>query len=155
MRRSLAMIWQNEDYFISTDKSLLDFPLIFRFISEESYWGKGRTVVVMRKAIDNSILCFGMYRKNDAVPVQIGFARVVSDLASFAYLSDVFVLSGYRGKGLGRWLVGTICEHPEIRELKNVTLITRTPEFYEPLSFVVHDQSDIRKFMMRIKPSSK
>lgn len=147
------MIWQNAEYFISTDKTLLDFSLILRFISEESYWGKGRTVVVMRKAIDNSILCFGLYRKTDMVPAQVGFARVVSDFASFAYLADVLVLSEHRGKGLGRWLVSTICEHPEIQDLKNVFLITRTPEFYEPLSFAVHDQASIRKFMMRVKPA--
>ena len=149
----LSVIWQNAEYFISTEKVLLDFPLIFRFISEESYWGKGRTVVTMRRAIENSILCFGLYRKTDTVPVQAGFARVVSDLAAFAYLSDIFVLSEYRGKSLGKWLVSTICEHPEIRDLKNVTLITRTPEFYEPFSFFVHDQANVRKFMMRVKPS--
>ena len=147
------MVWQNSEYFISTDKALLDFPLILRFISEESYWGKGRTAVVMRKAIDNSILCFGLYRKTDTVSVQVGFARVVSDFAAFAYLSDIFILPEYRGKGLGKWLVSTLCDHPEIRNLKNVTLITRTPEFYEPFSFVVHDPTSVRKFMMQVKPS--
>ena len=145
------MTSQNAEYFISTDKVLLDFPLILRFIAEESYWGKGRTVDVMRRAIDNSILCFGLYRKTDTAPAQIGFARVVSDFATFAYLADVFVLSEYRGQGLGRRLVGAICEHPQIRDLKNVALITRTPDFYKPLSFVIHDQTDVRKFMMRVK----
>lgn len=144
---------QTAEYFTSTDKALLDFPLILKFITEESYWGKGRTAEVMRRAIDHSILCFGLYRKTDTAPAQIGFARVVSDFATFAYLADVFVLSEYRGKGLGRQLVSTICEHPEIRDLKNVALITRTPDFYKPLSFAVHDQADVRKFMMRVKPA--
>lgn len=144
------MIWHRDEFFISTDIQLLDIKLITRFIAEESYWGIGRTESVMRKAIANSTLCFGLYLKSDQEPKQVGFARVISDLAFFAYLSDVFVISGYRGKGLGKWLVETICTHPELRDLKRMTLITRTPEFYEPLFFAVHPDSDPRKFMIRM-----
>jgi len=147
------MLCRQAEFFISTDNNQLDFPLILRFISEESYWGKGRTEPVMHKAIINSTLCFGLYRETTARPVQIGFARVISDLAVFAYLSDVFVVSEFRGKGLGKWLIRSICEHPDLRNLKNVALITRTPEFYEPLSFAVLDSSGIRKFMLRVTPS--
>ncbi|MBP2666817.1 MAG: N-acetylglutamate synthase and related acetyltransferase [Firmicutes bacterium] len=81
------------------------------------------------------------------------FARVISDLTTFAYLSDVFVLSEHRGQGLGKWLVYTICEHPDLQALKRIALITRTPEFYEPLFFAIQDPANIRKFMIRIKPA--
>ena len=147
------MNWQRGDYFISTDNTLLDFPVIFRFITQESYWGKGRTETVMRRAIENSTLCFGLYRKTEQSFAQVGFARVISDLTFFAYLSDVFVLAEHRGEGLGKWLVNTMCEHPDMQGLKRVTLLTRTPEFYEPLSFSIHDPSDIRKFMVRLNDS--
>lgn len=145
------MNWQRDDYFISTDKELLDFPLIFRFISEEAYWGQGRSEQTMRAAITHSTFCFGLYQQLPDERVQVGFARVISDLAVFGYLSDVFVVSEHRGKGLGQWLVKTICEHPDIRDLKRFTLITRTPKFYESLSFAVNDPDDIRKFMIRKK----
>ncbi len=140
-----------DDYFICTDKALLDFDVILRFISEESYWGKGRTAEVMRKAIDNSTICFGLYQQATPTPVLVGFCRVISDLTVFAYLSDVFVLKEHRGKGLGKWLIRTICEHPCLRDLKNVCLITRTPQFYEPLSFSVLPTTDVRKFMLQKK----
>jgi GNAT superfamily N-acetyltransferase len=146
-----SLLWQNEDYFISTDKTRLDFDAILRFISEESYWGKGRTAEVMRRAIDNSTICFGLYRQAATGPVLVGFSRVISDLTVFAYLSDVFVLNEHRGKGLGKWLIRTICEHPGLRDLKNVCLITRTPRFYEPMSFVTLPPTDVRKFMLQTK----
>jgi GNAT superfamily N-acetyltransferase len=147
------MLDQRENYFISTDPALLDVPVILRFLTEESYWGRERTEDMMRRAITNSALCFGLYQKMLTGSVQMGFARVISDLTTFAYLSDVFVLSEHRGKGLGKWLINTICEHPDLRDLKRIALITRTPEFYEPLSFAIQDPADIRKFMIRIKPS--
>jgi GNAT superfamily N-acetyltransferase len=143
------LIWHKDEFFISTDVQLLDLKLITRFIAEESYWGKGRTESVMRKAIENSAICFGLYLKSEHKNEQVGFARVISDLALFGYLSDVFVLSGYRGKGLGKWLVETVCSHPELCNLKRMTLMTRTPEFYEPLAFAIHPASDPRKFMIK------
>ena len=141
----------SNDYFISTERSLLDFPVILKFIAEESYWGRGRSAAAMRKAMDNSALCFGLYQRIPTGHTQVGFARVISDLAFFAYLSDVFVLREHRGQGLGKLLINTICEHPELRDLKRITLITRTPEFYEPLSFMINDPADIRKFMIRVR----
>jgi len=145
-------MWHKGNYFISTDRELLDFPVILRFIAEESYWAKGRTEDVMRSAIAHSTICFGLYTKIESGPRLVGFARVISDLTIFAYLSDIFVLPDYRGKGLGKWLVSTICDHPELRGLKNVALITRTPGFYEPLSFSVLDSSGVRKFMLKLPP---
>jgi nicotinamidase/pyrazinamidase len=142
------------DYFISTNISLLDLDAILRFISEESYWGKGRTAEIMHRAIENSTICFGLYQETETGPAQVGFCRVISDLTVFAYLSDVFVLKEHRGKGLGKWLIRTICEHPNLRDLKNVCLITRTPPFYEALSFAVLPPTDVRKFMMQSKVAS-
>ena len=146
-----GLLWQQDNYFISSDKALLDFDSILRFISEESYWGKGRTAEVMRRAVDNSTLCFGLYQQTAAGPVQVGFCRVISDLTVFAYLSDVFVLKEHRGKGLGKALIRTVCDYPELRDLKNVCLITRTPRFYEPLLFAELPPTDVRKFMMQSK----
>ena len=142
------------EYFISTDRSLLDFPVILKFIAEESYWGQGRPAAAMQKALDNSTLCFGLYQKTPDGFAKAGFARVISDLAFFAYLSDVFVLQEHRGKGLGKWLIQSICDHPDLRDLKNICLITRTPEFYEPLSFVVLEETNVRKFMMKAPPTA-
>ena len=144
------MLWRRGDYFISTDAALLDFPAILRFIAEESYWGKGRTAEVMRRALDHSTICFGLYLKQESGQVLAGFARVISDLTVFAYLSDVFILPEHRAKGLGKWFVASICDHPDLRGLKNVALITRTPGFYEPLSFAVLSSSDVRKFMLKL-----
>lgn len=148
------MRWQQKDYFISTDKTLLDFPVILRFISEDSYWGKGRTADIMHRAIDNSTLCFGLYQETAVGITLAGFARVISDLTVFGYLSDVFVLQEHRGKGLGKWLIQSICDHPDLRDLKNICLITRTPEFYEPLSFAVLEETNVRKFMMKAPPTA-
>ena len=148
------MRWQQADYFIAADTALLDFPAILRFISEDSYWGKGRTADVMHRAINNSTLCFGLYQETATGVTLAGFSRVISDLTVFAYLSDVFVLPEHRGKGLGKWLVQSICDHPDLRELKNICLITRTPAFYEPLSFAVLENANVRKFMMKVAPPS-
>lgn len=104
----MPVLEQRGDYWISTDTALLDFFVIHRFIAEESYWGKGRTAEIMQRAIDHSALCFGLYLRTTTGCNQIGFARVISDLTTFAYLSDVFVLSEHRGKGLGKWLITTI-----------------------------------------------
>lgn len=109
----------------------------------------------MRRAIENSTICFGLYKQNVAGPTLVGFCRVISDLTVFAYLSDVFVLKDHRGKGLGKWLIHTICEHPDLRDLKNVCLITRTPQFYEPLSFDALPPTDVRKFMMQKKKTGQ
>lgn len=146
---------EKDDYYISTDNALLDFNAILRFISVESYWGQGRTAAVMRRAIENSTICFGLYQQTAAGLTQVGFCRVISDLTVFAYLSDVFVLKDHRGKGLGKWLIHTICEHPDLRDLKNVCLITRTPQFYEPLSFDALPPTDVRKFMMQKKKTGQ
>lgn len=107
-------------FIISTDRSRLDLPMIQRFLVEESYWAQERTEEQTRTAIENSI-CFGVYEGDR----QIGFARVVSDKATFAYIGDVFILDEYRGRGLSKWLMQVMVEHPDLQGLRRWILATR------------------------------
>jgi GNAT superfamily N-acetyltransferase len=107
---------------ISTDPLRLDLSAIHRFLSTEAYWCLGIPLPVVEKAIANS-LCFGVY--DDDLNSQVGFARVISDYATYAYLCDVFILTEYRGRGLGKWLVGCIRGHPHLQGLRRWSLATR------------------------------
>ncbi|MCX6274175.1 MAG: GNAT family N-acetyltransferase [Bacteroidetes bacterium] len=109
----------NEAYTISTDKSLLDFSMIFNYLSKESYWAKGISENVVRRSIEHS-LCFGVYIENK----QVGFARIISDFATYAYLADVFLLQDYRGKGLSKRLMETIMAHHDLQGLRRWVLAT-------------------------------
>ncbi len=125
------MEFHNAEFTISTDKSRLQFDVINKFFAEDSYWAQLRTPLQTRTAIENSI-CFGMYHDGK----QIGFARVVSDQATFAYLGDVFVLSEYRGQGLSKWLMETIIAHPYLQGLRRWILATRDAHgLYEQYGF--------------------
>lgn len=108
-----------EGIIISTDKSLLDIDVIYQFLSH-SYWAKGRQPDVIRKSIENS-LCFGVYLDKK----QIGFARVVTDYATFAWIADVFIIEGHRGKGYSKQLLKTILDFPELLDLKRWLLATK------------------------------
>ena len=105
---------------ISTDRSRLDIAYIHRYLSEECYWSIGRRREIVEKSIANS-LCFGVYDGDR----QIGFARVVTDYATFAWLCDVFIDAAYRERGLGKQLVETVVAHPELQGLRNFILATR------------------------------
>jgi len=115
----------NDDHFlkkgfsISTDKNLLDFDTIYHYLDQESYWAKGIQPERLQRAIANSI-CFGVYHKKK----QIGFARVITDEATFAYLADVFILGQYRKQGLSKWLMQTIMQHPDLQGLRRWSLAT-------------------------------
>ncbi|HVQ56787.1 MAG TPA: GNAT family N-acetyltransferase [Pyrinomonadaceae bacterium] len=125
------MEWQKDLYTISTDKSRLDLDTIHRFLSEDSYWARDRTLKQTQTAIQNSI-CFGMY---DGAR-QIGFARVVTDRSTFAYLGDVFILEEFRGRSLSKWLMETIISHPELHGLRRWVLATRDAHgLYEQFGF--------------------
>ena len=106
-------------YIISTDKALLQFDVIFNFLDQESYWANGIAPEKLQRSIDNSI-CFGVYKSD----VQVGFARVITDKATFAYLADVFIVKTERGKGLSKWLVQTILAHPDLQGLRRWNLAT-------------------------------
>lgn len=109
-----------DGFTIDTDRSRLQIDVIHDFLTRESYWAATRTAEQTRTAIENSI-CFGLYHGKQ----QIGFARVISDKATFAYVGDVFVLIEFRGLGLSKWLMKTIVEHPELQGLRRWLLATR------------------------------
>jgi GNAT superfamily N-acetyltransferase len=106
-------------YEIDTDKTRLDRGLIHDFLAR-SHWAKELPRPVLERAIEHS-LAFGLYRDGH----QVGFARVVTDHATFAYLADVFVVAAERGQGLGRWLVESILAHPQLQDLRRWLLGTR------------------------------
>ena len=107
------------EFVISTDEERIDLDIVHGFL-RESYWAQGIPREVMARAIKNS-LCFGVYSDGK----QIGFARVVSDFATYAYIGDVFVVESYRGHGLGKWLMECIVGHPRLQGLRRWTLLTR------------------------------
>jgi GNAT superfamily N-acetyltransferase len=120
-----------ETFEISTDKTRLEIETIHRFLSEESYWAQTRTLEQTRTAIQNS-LCFGVYLGNRL----IGFARVVTDFATFAYLGDVFVLAEFRGRGISKKLMAAIVAHPDLQGLRRWLLATRDAHgLYEQFEF--------------------
>ena len=105
---------------ISTDPDRLDLDVIHRWLSEKSYWAQGRPRELMQRSFDNSI-CFGVYLGDR----QVGFARVVTDRATFAWLADVFILDEYRGRGYGKALVAAVLAHPELQGLRRWLLATK------------------------------
>ena len=107
-------------YEVDTDKDRLDFALIHHFLGHCSHWARGIPCEVVERSIANS-LCFGLFRNGE----QIGFARVVSDEATFAYLADVFVIAEERNAGLGQWLVESILGDPRLQRLRRWLLVTR------------------------------
>lgn len=111
---------QRDGFTISTDRSRLDVAMIHDYLANRSYWATGIPLVIVEKSLEHS-LCFGVYEAGK----QVGFARVVSDYATFAYLADVFILENYRGRGLAKWLMQTIVDHPELQGLRRWSLATR------------------------------
>jgi N-acetylglutamate synthase-like GNAT family acetyltransferase len=107
-----------DGYTISCDPALLDLDVVHGFIAN-SYWAKGIPKALVEKSIRNS-LCWGVYFKS----AQVGFARVISDRATFAYLCDVFIASEHRGKGLSKALVAAIKTHPDLQGLRRWMLVT-------------------------------
>jgi GNAT superfamily N-acetyltransferase len=107
-------------YSISTDQARLDAGLVHRYLSGESYWARGVPLEVVQRAIRNS-LCFGLYHDG----LQVGFARVVTDAATFAYLADVFIVPDHRGIGLGKQLMAAVMAHADLQGLRRFMLATR------------------------------
>jgi hypothetical protein len=116
-------------YFVSPDPALLDLSLIHTFLTT-SYWSPGIPRATVEKAVANS-LPFGVYdpssprSPSDPRPSQVGFARVISDRATFAYLADVFILPAHRNRGLSKLLMQSIIAHPDLQNLRRFSLITR------------------------------
>ena len=132
-------------YKITTDNSKLDVNLIHQFLCEESYWAKGIPKNIVEKSIANS-LCFGLFYQNN----QVGFARLITDKATFAYVADVFVLPEHRGKGLCKWLMQTMQLHPELQNLRRWLLTTKDAHtLYEQLGWQKPSPDYSHRFMMR------
>ncbi len=112
--------YQRDQFTVSADQAKLDIGVIHRYLAQESYWGQGRPLEVIQRSIAHS-LCFGVYAGDQ----QVGFARVVTDYATFAWLCDVFVLESHRGLGLGKWLVECIVNYPSLQGLRRMMLATR------------------------------
>ena len=123
--------WRRGEFLISTDRGRLDVGVIHDYLSNNSYWAAGRSVETVRRSIENS-LAFGLYKGDE----QIGFARVITDYATFAWLADVFVLEQFRGQGLGKWLVDVTLSHPQLQGFRRWVLATKDAhELYRPFGF--------------------
>jgi GNAT superfamily N-acetyltransferase len=117
-------------YSITTDQRQLDIDAIHAFLSR-SFWAEAIPKELVRKSIEHS-LCFGLFDG----PSQVGFARVVTDRATFAYLCDVYILESHRGRGLGKWLIETVMAHPDLQNLRRFQLVTRDAHgLYAPHGF--------------------
>ena len=123
--------WRKADFVISTDRSRLNIEFIHSFLSTRAYWAIGRSLEVVQRAIENS-LNFGVFDGSK----QIGFARVVTDYATFGWLADVFIIDEYRGRGLGIWLIEVITSHPNLQGFRRWILATRDAhELYRRFGF--------------------
>lgn len=108
-----------ENAYVSTDKQKLDIPMIHNFLCNIAYWSKGIPLECLQKAVENS-LNFGVYLDDE----QVGYARIISDYSTIAYLGDVFILPEYRGKGLSKLLMNEVMKHPELQGLRRWILLT-------------------------------
>lgn len=108
-----------DDFYISTDKTKLNVELIHEFLSTKAYWCINIPKDNVQTAIQNS-LCFGVYQDKK----QVGFARIISDFSTIAYLGDVFIIEEYRGKGLSKWLMENIMKYPSLQGLRRWILLT-------------------------------
>jgi GNAT superfamily N-acetyltransferase len=133
-------------YEISYDPVRLDIDVIYSFLNEASYWSKGIPRDVVERSIAHS-LCFGVYQG----AAQIGFARVISDYATFALLADVFVLEGHRGKGISKWLMQVVIAHPDLQGLRRLLLLTSDAhELYRQFGFT--EIGNAWRFMEVLRP---
>ena len=117
-RIGLSHEWKRGEYVVSTDPRRLDLGAVHGFL-QGSYWARGVPLEVVERSVENS-LCFGLYRGDE----QVGFARVVSDRATLAYLAEVFVVEQHRRPGLGKWLMQVVLSHPDLRGLRRWMLTT-------------------------------
>lgn len=134
---------------ISADKLLLDLDYVYRFLREQSYWGKNLPFDKFKTSIENSV-CFGIYHHQ----IQIGFARVITDQSTFAYLADVFIDVKYRKQSLAKWLLQSILKHPDFKDMKRWLLATADAHsLYTQFGFEPLTQPE--RFMQIVKPYPK
>jgi GNAT superfamily N-acetyltransferase len=135
--RAVPVHLVRDEYAISTDPRYIDLQLVHRFLSESSYWAEGIPLDVVRRSLEGSI-CFGLYQGDPLVGTakQVGFTRVVTDRATFAWICDVFVLEEHRGKGLGKWLMESVLAHADLQGLRQIVLATKDAQsLYAKLGF--------------------
>ncbi|HEX7733971.1 MAG TPA: GNAT family N-acetyltransferase [Ktedonobacteraceae bacterium] len=126
----MEQTWERGKYMVSTERGRLDVEVIHGFLSR-SYWAEGIPRAVVERSLEHS-LSFGVYHGTR----QVGFARVISDYATFAYVSDVFILEEYRGQGLSTWLMEMVVAHPELQGLRRWMLMTRDAHgLYQKVGF--------------------
>ena len=136
-----------EGYRLTTDKSEMDINVIHSHISK-SYWANGIPIDVLKKAIENS-LCFAVLTENEEL---VGFSRMITDYATYAYLADVFISEAHRGKGLSKELLTEITAHPQLQGLRRVTLATKDAHgLYKKFGFTALASPEI--FMERWEPN--
>jgi GNAT superfamily N-acetyltransferase len=111
--------WREGEFEISTEAARIDAALVHGFLAN-SYWARGISLETVQRSIENS-LCFGIYHRGG----QVGFARVITDRATFAYVADVFVVPAHRGRGLSKWLMRCILRHPDLQGLRRWMLATQ------------------------------
>lgn len=132
---------RRDGYRIRTDRAALDLDVIHGFLSRESYWARG----ISRERVERSLresCCFGLFV--EATGAMVGFARVITDYATFGYLGDVFVLPEHRGRGLSKWLVGEVLAHPELQDFRRFMLATRDAHsLYARFGFTAVDQPEM------------
>ncbi len=124
------MDFTKDRFYISTEKEKMDIDLIYSFLTR-SYWAEGISKEIVTRSIEGA-LCFGVF-ENDK---QVGFARMITDRATFAYLADVFIIEEYRGVGLSIWLMDVIMVHPDMQGLRRMMLSTRDAhDLYKKFGF--------------------
>jgi GNAT superfamily N-acetyltransferase len=143
----MTLEYQSTPYTISTSRERLDVDAVHAFL-KHSYWAAGRQRDAVVKSIAHS-LCYGIY----AEATQVGFARIVTDYCTFAYLCDVFVAEDHRGKGLGKWLMDCIMRHPDLQSLRRFLLATRDAQgLYRSFGFAA---ADAKKFMEILRDEAR
>ena len=148
-QREREFTWQRGDYEISTDPARLNLDLIHHYLSTETYWASGRDREVVQRSIENS-LPFGVYRGRE----QVGFARVVTDYATFAWIADVFILPEHRSQGLSKWLMEVMIEHPRLQGFRRWVLATKDAHgLYEKYGFIKLHRPE--RWMERPDPNMK
>jgi len=124
------MDFTKDGFTITTEREKMDIELIHSFLNR-TYWAEGISKETIRRSIEGS-LCFGVF-ENDK---QVGFARMITDKATFAYLADVFIIEEYRGRGLSKWLMEIIMTHPDLQGLRRMILATKDAHgLYEKFGF--------------------
>ena len=134
---------------VTSDRARMDLTMIYSFLSQDSYWAKNIPRETVERAIEHS-LCFGAFDSDTQGDAQVGFARVITDYATFAYLADVFVLESHRGRGIAKQILQAIATHPELHGLRRWHLVTRDAHsLYAQFGFEPIDAPE--RHMMKVR----